>query len=161
MFTTVHGNRHSTSNPMEENQAIWMGIDICLRDGSWYVCTWDPSLWLVVEFVSDVTRCQPRINNWFKDTMPDSLYVVLTSTLNIIFLQYTVCRGILTHFPQTLVCCKSMWKIFSRIGSKIALWVIIEPETFFPEIFFSSVCREKMMESAGEWPMNSSRAGVI
>ena len=48
--------------------------------------------------------------------------------------------------------------IFSRFGSMVALWVYIKPKTFFPEIFFSSVCRGKMAESAREYPTGHFRA---
>ena len=73
-------------------------------------------------------------------------------------IEYSVRQGILAHFPKLRYTVKTCEGIFSRFGSMVALWVYIKPKTFFPEIFFSSVCRGKMAESAREYPKGHSRA---
>ena len=50
--------------------------------------------------------------------------------------------------------------IFSRFCTMVALWVYIKPCIFFLEIWYSFVCRAKMVASAREGPAGHSRAEV-
>ena len=63
-------------------------------------------------------------------------------------IEYSVRQGILETFRKLRYTVKICEGIFWRFGSTVALWVYIKPKTFFPKIFFSSVCRGKMVESA-------------
>ena len=66
-------------------------------------------------------------------------------------------------FCQTLIQVKTCEGIFLRIGTKVALWVYIEPRDWFSDVCHSFVSGEKKAESARECPHGafSRSAGAI
>ena len=66
-------------------------------------------------------------------------------------------------FCQTLIQVKTCEGIFLRIGTKVALWVYIEPRDLFSDVCHSFVSGEKKAESARDCPYgaNPRNAGAF